>query len=161
MKFSIIVAALAVSLLGTGCMTGYYARHERRQMVEQDTLSTPPMTIDDVIALAKDSVSDDVILTQIKATHSSFRLTTTDIRDLKTNGVSNAVINAMIKTASEARVITKRVMINNPYYYYPDYFWDPFPSYYYYGPWYGSAWYGAPHFGARFGGHFLARGRHR
>jgi hypothetical protein len=159
MKTSIIVAGLVVSCLTTGCMTGYYARHERRQMVERDTLAPPPMTVDDVIALAQDSVADEIILEQIKATHSWFQLTNNDIRDLKKNGVGAKVISAMIKSADEPKTRTTRSGYYSPYYAYPDYYWYPYSSYY--SGWYSPAYMGFSIGGGHYGGYHFGGGRMR
>ena len=150
MKYSVILAGLMVAVLSTGCMSGYYAHREHRRVVEQDSLMPPPMTIDDVIAMAKDGVGDDVILAQMKATHTAFRLTSNDIRDLKKNGVSDRVINAMIKSGEEARTAVRSSDQSVVYYPYPDYeWWYPYP--YYYGPWYSGVYmgfgYGWGHYG--------------
>jgi hypothetical protein len=152
MKYSIVLAGLVVALLSTGCMSGYYAHRDRRDVVEQDSLAPPPMSIDDVIALAKDSVGDNVILAQMKATHSYFKLTNNDIRDLKKNGVSDQVINAMIKTGDEpTRTATRR-----GYYAYPEYYWYPSP--YYYGSWYSPMYLGFSYRGGSYGGFRMGGG---
>ena len=158
MKYSVILAGLVVTFLSTGCMSGYYAHRERRHVVEEDSLMPPPMTVDDVIALARDSVSDDVILAQMNATHSSFRLTNNDIRDLKKNGVSDQVISAMIKSADQPKSSSRRVA----YYPYSDYYWYPYSPFY--SPWYSSTYIGLSfrggHYGAfRMGGGHGFRGR--
>jgi uncharacterized membrane protein YgcG len=161
MKYTIVLVGLVVSFLGTGCMTGYYAHRERRQMVERDSLQPPPMTVDDVIALAQDSVGDDVIINQMNATHSYFRLTSNDIRDLKKNGVSEPVINAMIKSGEKARPKSERVSSNSAYYYpYPDYFWSPYGSDWWWYPWYPSTYLGFGYHGGYYGGHRFIGGYH-
>lgn len=152
MKYSVILAGLAISLLSTGCMSGYYAHRETKQRVEADSLTPPPMTVDDVIELARDSVGDDVILTQMKATESYFQLTNNEIRDLKKNGVSDRVISAMIKTADQPRTSNQRVV----YYPYPDYYWGPYAGFY--GPWYSPVYLGFSYRGGFIGGHRIAIG---
>ena len=153
MKYSVILAGLAISLLSTGCMSGYYAHRERRQVVQEDSLMPPPMTVDDVIALARDSVGDDVILEQMKATHSYFRLTNNDIRDLKKSGVSDQVINAMIKTGTQPQASTRQAVY---YYPYSDYYWYPYPNFY--SPWYSSAYIGFSYRGGYNGGYRMGGG---
>ena len=150
MKYTIVLAALVVSFLAAGCMSGYYAHRERRQMVERDSLMPPPMTIDDIIAMAQDSVGDEVILNQMKATHTWFRLTNNDIRDLKKAGVSERVINAMIKSTDEARTSTTRATNYSTSYWYPDYYWYPYQPYFY-SPWYSPFYLG---FSYRIGGYY-------
>jgi hypothetical protein len=153
MKYSVILAGLMISLLTTGCMSGYYAHRENKQVMEADSLLPPPMTVDDVIDLAKDSVGDDVIIAQMKATESYFQLTNNDIRDLKKNGVSDRVISAMIKTADQPKSSNRRVAI----YPYPDYYWYPYAGYY--GPWYSPVYVGFSYRGGFIGGHRMVAGR--
>lgn len=160
MKYTIVLVGLVVSCLSTGCMAGYYAHHERRQMVELDSLQPPPMSIDDVIALAQDSIGDDVILSQINATHSYFRLTNNDIRDLKKTGVSEKVISAMIKTSAEPRNVRAQSPEYPVYYPYPGYSWYPYPSYYYWYPWYPSTYLGFTYHGGYYGGYHFGGGYH-
>jgi hypothetical protein len=150
MKATIFVAGLIISTLSMGCMTGYYAHHERRQVVERDSLAPPPMTVDDVIALAQDSVSDQVILDQIKATGSRFQLSNNDIRDLKKNGVSTKVISAMIKTGTEPAATSSKTARYSTVYPYPDYYWYPYPMYY--DPWYSPVYLGFSYRSGFYGG---------
>jgi len=58
------------------------------------------MAISDVKALTKGGIGDDVILSQIRSTHSVFHLTTADILDLKKSEVREKVIDFMINTAN-------------------------------------------------------------
>lgn len=57
-----------------------------------------PMTPQDVIRLARAGAGDEVLLTQIDASHEVFTLTVQDILDLKEAGVSDRVITYMINT---------------------------------------------------------------
>lgn len=159
MKYAFIVAGLAVALMTSGCMSGYYAHREHRQMAQRDTLLPPPMTVDDVIALAKDSVGDEVIINQMKATHSYFQLTNEDIRDLKKNGVSERVVNAMIKTSNQPRNVREREASWNPMYVYPDSYWYPYSAYY--SPWYPRAYLGFTYRGGYYGGYHHFGGGYR
>lgn len=61
-----------------------------------------PLGMTDIKALAKAGVSDDVIISQIKTSHTIFRLSAADIIDLHSAGVSDAVVNYMINTQSAA-----------------------------------------------------------
>ena len=54
----------------------------------------------DVVALAKEGIGDDVIISQIRSSRTMFHLTTAQIIDLKKSGVSETVINFMINTAN-------------------------------------------------------------
>ena len=59
-----------------------------------------PLTVSDIKALAEANVSDDVIISQIRNSHTVFHLSTSDIIDLHNAGVSENVINFMINTPS-------------------------------------------------------------
>lgn len=166
MKYFLIVGLLAVSIAASGCMTGYTTlNREHRNMVERDSTLPPPMTINDIIALSQDSVSADVIISQMKATDSYFLLRTDDIVALRKAGVNDKVINAMIQTADQPRRRTEN-SIGYPAYYpywgysgYP-YYWYPWYPYYYGASlglgFHGGYNYGGYHYGGYYsgGGHF-------
>jgi len=57
-----------------------------------------PLTISDIKALAAANVSDEVIISQIRNSHTVFHLSTSDIIELHNAGVSENVINFMINT---------------------------------------------------------------
>jgi hypothetical protein len=61
-----------------------------------------PLMVADVKALAKAGVSDDVIISQIRNSHTVYRLSTAEIVDLKSSGVNEKVIDFMINTPSSA-----------------------------------------------------------
>jgi len=69
-----------------------------------------PLTISDVKALAAANVSDDVIISQIRNSHTVFHLSTSDIIDLHNAGVSENVINFMINTPNTIAVTTAPVV---------------------------------------------------
>ncbi len=92
----VVAIVLACSLAVAGCISGQYAQKARARSAPADTVAV--MTKDDVIALARAKVSDDIILAQIKSSDSHFHLSTQDIVDLAKAGVSDKVIDAMIKT---------------------------------------------------------------
>lgn len=145
-----LVGLIAVAIISTGCYSTYETQYARDE-IQPDSSA---MSIDDVITLSKEGLSDDVIISQIKATYSYFELTTDDIVRLKKAGVSGKVINAMIKTAETTARKIRRYYYNSPSYLYP---------YYYYGyPWYSSylgyyGWYyhypSVLHFPS-YGGHY-------
>ena len=64
------------------------------QRVEQGQ----PLGLADIKALAKAGVSDEVIISQIRASRTAYHLTTAEIIDLKDSGVSQKVIDFMINT---------------------------------------------------------------
>ena len=59
-----------------------------------------PLSTADIKALAKAGVSDDVIISQIRNSHTIFHLSTSDIIDLHSSGVNERVIDFMINTPS-------------------------------------------------------------
>jgi hypothetical protein len=84
--FSLIVAAVAFIMIGG---TG-------PQSIAQDQ----PLGLPDIKMLAKNGVSEDVILSQIRNSHTVYHLSTAEIIDLKDTGVSQKVIDFMINTPS-------------------------------------------------------------
>jgi outer membrane lipoprotein SlyB len=61
-----------------------------------------PLGIDDIKAMAKAGVGDDVIISQIISSHTVFHLSAEDIIDLHSSGVSDRVVNYMINTPNTA-----------------------------------------------------------
>ena len=61
-----------------------------------------PGSVSDIKALAKAGVSDTVILSQIRNSRTVYQLSAAEIIDLKTNNVSEAVIDFMINTSSRS-----------------------------------------------------------
>jgi hypothetical protein len=69
-------------------------------MVGRAQAQSPPPSLADIKMLAKQGVSEEVILSQIRNSHAFYHLSTADILDLKDSGVSERVIDFMINTAS-------------------------------------------------------------
>lgn len=61
-----------------------------------------PLGLSDVKALAQAGVSDDVIISEIRNSHTVYHLGAADIIDLRNAGVSNHVIDYMINTPTTA-----------------------------------------------------------
>jgi uncharacterized protein YcfJ len=78
----------------TGALIGKDIDERTRLRVEQGQ----PLTLEDIKALSRANVRDDLIISQINATHTVYRLGTAQIVDLKNAGVSDAVIDYMINT---------------------------------------------------------------
>lgn len=57
-----------------------------------------PLAVADVKAMVKAKISDDVIMSQIRSTHTVYRLSAPDIIDLNENGVSQKLTEFMINT---------------------------------------------------------------
>jgi len=58
------------------------------------------MGLADVVTLTKNGFGDDVIISQIRNSHTVYHLSTAEIIDLKNSGVSEKVIDFMINTAN-------------------------------------------------------------
>lgn len=56
------------------------------------------LDVSDIEALSRNGIEDDVIIDQIKSTKSVFHLSSDQILDLKNQGVSQKVIDYMIRT---------------------------------------------------------------
>ena len=91
--------ALAGGLIGNSADREQEARlqAEAPQTYERVDAGTP-LTLDDVKALAKAGISEDVMINQIKNSRTVFHLTSADIIDLRDAGVSDKVVNYMINT---------------------------------------------------------------
>lgn len=59
------------------------------------------LTVDDIKKMAHAGLSDDVIISQIDATKSTFYLSSADIVDLQKSKISQRVINYMIQTGNQ------------------------------------------------------------
>jgi outer membrane lipoprotein SlyB len=59
------------------------------------------LSVDDIKKMSNAGLSDNVIISQIQATNSTFYLSTADIIDLKNSGVSQRVIDYMIQTGNQ------------------------------------------------------------
>jgi len=57
-----------------------------------------PLSIADVKALARAGISEEVIINQISASRTVFRLSAEDIIDLRDSGVTDKIVNYMIST---------------------------------------------------------------
>jgi len=105
----------------------------------QYTVTAPPSgpTLAEVESMAKAQVSDSIIVSQIQNSSTRYQLTAEQIIELKNAGVSEAVINALINTASKAppqtaTVVREQYVYPGPYVYvdpWPVYWWGPGPYY--------------------------------
>lgn len=96
-KLILLMMAGGVTLMGIGCETPH---HRPPPPPPPPQYRTQPMGLPDIKMLAKSGVSDEVILSQIRNSHSVYRLDAAEILDLKDAGVSEKVIDFMINTPS-------------------------------------------------------------
>jgi hypothetical protein len=98
-------------------------------------LPPPGPTIAEIESMAQAQVSDSVIISKIEYSGTRYYLTVDQILELKKAGVSDAVVNAMLKTAQQPPTQTINVYQTGPGY----------PYYYGTGPyWWGGAYYYRP-----------------
>jgi outer membrane lipoprotein SlyB len=88
-----------------GALIGYALDQQDREIMQRNSPRTlsridngEQLSLDDVKQMSRNGLSDQVIINQIKATQSSFYLSSQQIIDLKKAGVSDHVINFMIRT---------------------------------------------------------------
>jgi len=89
----------------TGGLIGHSMDQEAQARLQQQAPQTyvrvdqgQPLSLADVKALVAAKLSDEVIISQIRSSHTVFRLNSADIIDLKNSGVDEKVIDFMINT---------------------------------------------------------------
>jgi outer membrane lipoprotein SlyB len=95
--------AIAGGLIGNSMDQEQQAR--LRQQAPQTYVKVDqgqPLSVADVKALAKAGISEDVVISQIRNSHTIYHLSTADIIDLRDAGVTDKVVNYMINTPSTA-----------------------------------------------------------
>ncbi len=137
MKHSVMFALVA-ALLWTGCVT------ERVYREPPLVRATNALTLAQIKEMTAKGVSDETILSALRASRVVYRLSADNVKDLQAANVSQAVIDYLLSTAQRPlpRPVVRR------YYYYP-------PPYPYWG-WYDWHWGG--HFD--FGHHGFGHGGH-
>jgi hypothetical protein len=95
-KRTVLVMAAVMTFMGIGCETP----RRRPAPPPPPQYRYQPLGLADIKMLAKSGVSDEVILSQIRNSHSVYRLSAAEILDLKDAGVSEKAIDFMINTPS-------------------------------------------------------------
>jgi len=109
----------------TGGLIGNSMDQEQREYLRTQAPQTyvrveqnQPLAVADVKALAQAKVSDDLIISQIRASHTVYHLSAADIIDLRNSGVSENVLNFMINTPSviggTSEVTSGTVVVSEP-----------------------------------------------
>jgi hypothetical protein len=111
---------------GVGAVSGGLLGHavdesEKRQMA---AAAQGALGLTDIVQMSQSHVSDDVIISQIRATGSAFRLSSNDTIWLTQQGVSNAVVTEMLASANR---FPRRVYSAAPVYAEPVYVVEPPP----------------------------------
>jgi hypothetical protein len=118
-----------------GALAGALVGKEIDEATRTHVVQGQPLTLEDIKALARANVRDDLIIGQINATRTVYRLTTAQILELKNAGVSDAVIDYMINTPTAfaapppARAYNYYYVDPTPYPYFvypPPLFWHPY-----------------------------------
>jgi outer membrane lipoprotein SlyB len=89
-------AAGAVAGGVTGAAVDHEERREARAAAIAQAQQRPPLTVMDVVKMAQQHISDDIIINDIRQTGSVYNLTADDIIWLKGQGVSDVVVNEML-----------------------------------------------------------------
>jgi hypothetical protein len=111
------VGALAGGAVGHGVDQAQDAQEAqlRAQAEQQEQIQdTEPLSIDDVISMARARISDDLIISQIRSSRTVYHLKSADIIDLKRSGVSERVIDFMINTPDEIRAAETERVVRTP-----------------------------------------------
>ena len=116
---------------GVGALSGGLVGHaidkseeKTAAMVAANNPPRGPLGITDVVQMAQAHVTDEVIISQIRATGAVYRLSANDTIWLKQQGVSDAVVEEMLATANR---IPRRVYTAAPVYPPPVYVVEPPP----------------------------------
>jgi len=98
-----VVGAIAGSVLGNAedqRSRAYYAQRQQQIYAQQQYRQTQSVGLDDVIAMSRSGVSDQVIITAIQQRGLPQQLAVNDIVYLSQNGVSDNVIHSMQQLTS-------------------------------------------------------------
>jgi hypothetical protein len=114
---------------GVGALSGGLIGHavdesEKREAQLAAASAPRPLSIAEIATMAQSHVTDDVIISQIRATGSVFYLSSQDIIWLKSQNVSDAVVQEMLATPGR---VPRRYYTATPVYPAPVYVVEPDP----------------------------------
>lgn len=96
----------AIGAVGGG-LIGYALDQQDRENLQRESPQTlqrvdqgQPLSVQDIKAMSRAGIKDEVIMSQIDSSGTVYHLSTEDIIDLKNAGVSQNVIDYMINTAN-------------------------------------------------------------
>ena len=95
-----LVSLAALAAIAVSCET---PRRQPPPAPRRVLYPNQPMSLADIKMLAKAGISDEVILSQIRNSHTVYRLSAAEILDLKDAGVGEKVIDFMINTPTMYR----------------------------------------------------------
>jgi len=104
-----VVGAIGGGLIGNALDQQERARLQAQAPVTYARIDQgQPLGLEDVKAMARAGISDNVIISQMRATGTAYHLSAGDIIDLHNAGVSETVINYMVNSASIATALTQQ-----------------------------------------------------
>lgn len=108
---------------------------QAKNEADSRALHGAPLGLTDIIQLAQKNVGDEIVITQIRTTRSTFQLSAEDLRFLKENNVSDRVILEMQNRRPENALTPRYVPVHHhprpQYIYGPP---PPPPHWHYWGP---------------------------
>ena len=126
MKIKFLLFLTGLAFLLTGCVTESYT----------ETTPPPGPSLAQIQSMVQAHVSDSIIVSQIQNSSTRYSLTADEIIALKNAGVSDAILNALINTASKPVVRTTTRVSQGPYVY-PYVYAGPSPWFWWgWGPFY-------------------------
>jgi uncharacterized protein YcfJ len=109
------VGALAGGAIGHSADQAQEAQEARfRAEARQQEQERQTLTTDDVKAMTRAKIGDDLIISQIRSSRTVYHLNTADIVRLKRAGVSEKVIDFMINTPNEIGSAETSVVASTP-----------------------------------------------
>jgi hypothetical protein len=104
----------AAGLVGGAVAGNAMDKHEEKQQaaVAQAQAQAVAMTMEDIIYLTQQHTSDEIIIARIRTSNVVFHLAATDITNLKSQGVGDAVVTEMLATTN--RVPVRQVYVRDP-----------------------------------------------
>ncbi len=122
MKCFLFLTALLAAVLLTGCAT----YHEVSAPASAASLPRP-LSLAEIREMSARGVSEETILTALRASRAVYQLSAQDVSALREAGVSPAVIDYLLKTPelyrAERRVYRTYYYPPPPYWYWHDPFW--------------------------------------
>ena len=91
----------------------------------------PAPTVEEIVQMSKDKVAPEEIIQRMRDARAVYRLSGSELADLKTRGVSDAVLDHMLNTRIAAERAEEYFYTRDRYMFYgwPGYgpFWGPYP----------------------------------
>ena len=112
------LGAIGGTLVGAG-LDENDRRNEARIAAATAQPAPAPVSVAEIVHMSQSGVSEDVIVTTIRSSHSTFDLSATDVVSLHNSGVSDRVIQAMLDSSRRPAVVQavpRSVVVERPVY---------------------------------------------